>query len=151
MDALLIQPVKDKKHTLNLMPPLGLGYLASSVREEHNVNILDCVKEGLTLDSFKDYIQKNTPDIIGFTVFSCDLESVKKSIKVVKEIKPDIFTVIGGPHPSGDPQGSMSYLDSLDFGFAGEAEKEKRELTSVEQNAVAQLKIARTKAMIVKC
>jgi len=123
MDILLVQPVKDKKHTLNLMPPLGLGYLASSVRRGHNVRILDCVKEGLDMKGFKDYVARNTPDVIGFTVFSCDLENVKKSIKLVKEINPEIITVAGGPHPSGDPQRTMAYLDFLDFVFAGEAEK----------------------------
>ena len=123
MEILLVQPVKDKKHTLNLMPPLGLGYLASSVRHSHNVRILDCVKEGMDLKDFKDHVEKNIPDVIGFTVFSCDLESVKKSIKIVKEINSGIITVAGGPHPSGDPQGAMAYLDFLDFVFAGESEK----------------------------
>jgi len=123
MDILLVQPVKDKKHTLNLMPPLGLGYLASSVKRGHNVRILDCVKEGLDMTGFEDYVAKNIPDVIGFTVFSCDLENVKKSIKLVKEINPEIITVAGGPHPSGDPQKTMAYLDFLDFVFAGEAEK----------------------------
>ncbi|HAZ10409.1 MAG TPA: hypothetical protein DCY56_04810 [Candidatus Omnitrophica bacterium] len=123
MEILLVQPAKDKKHTLNLMPPLGLGYLSSTVRRSHNVKILDCVKERFDINDFKAYIAKNIPDIIGFTVFSCDLESVKKSIKAVKEINPGIITVAGGPHPSGDPHGTIVYLDSLDFVFAGEAEK----------------------------
>ncbi len=123
MEILLVQPVKDKKHTLNLMPPLGLGYLASSVRYNHNVRILDCVKEGMDVKGFKAYVEKNSPDVIGFTVFSCELENVRKSIKLVKEISPEIITVAGGPHPSGDPHGTMAYLDPLDFVFAGEAEK----------------------------
>jgi len=123
MDVLLVQPVKGKRHTLNLTPPLGLGYLASSIRKQHNVRILDCVKEGLDLDSFKTYVQNNPPDVIGFTVYSCDLENVKRSIMAVNEINPGTTTIAGGPHPSGDPEGTMLYLDSLNFAFAGESEK----------------------------
>jgi anaerobic magnesium-protoporphyrin IX monomethyl ester cyclase len=122
MKILLVQPVKDKRHTLNLMPPLGLGYLASSVRPGHDVKILDCVKENFNMAEFKVYIEKNAPDVVGFTAFSCDLDSVKKSIKVAKEINPGIITVAGGPHPSGDPEGTMRYIDFLDFVLAGEAE-----------------------------
>ena len=45
--------------------------------------------------------------------------------------------------------------DSVDYDTAivaiiRDAEEEKRELTSIERNAVAKLKIARTKAMLVK-
>ncbi|OGS44970.1 MAG: hypothetical protein A2539_04650 [Elusimicrobia bacterium RIFOXYD2_FULL_34_15] len=123
MDVLLVQPVKNKNHTINLTPPLGLGYLASSIRKQHNVRILDCVKEGLDLDSFRDYVQKNPTDVIGFNVYSCDIENVKKSIEIVNEINPDIITLAGGPHPSGDPEETMLYLDSLSFAFAGESEK----------------------------
>lgn len=122
MKILLVQPVKDKKHTLNLMPPLGLGYLASSVRNGHDVRILDCVKEGHDMDLFKSYFEKNMPDVIGFTVFSCDLESVRKSIELAKGLNPKVVTIAGGPHPSGDPAGTMGYLDRLDFAFAGESE-----------------------------
>ncbi|HAM38243.1 MAG: hypothetical protein A2474_03540 [Elusimicrobia bacterium RIFOXYC2_FULL_34_12] len=123
MNVLLVQPVKNKSHTLNLTPPLGLGYLASSIRKYHYVKILDCVKEGFNFDSFRAYVLKNPPNIIGFTVYSCDVENVKKSIKIVNEINPKIKTVVGGPHPSGDPEGTILYLDSLDFAFAGESEK----------------------------
>lgn len=122
MNVLLVQPIKQTKHVLNLMPPIGLGYLATSIRNSHNVGILDCVKEKFTLDSFRNYVKKNKPDIIGFTSFSCDLENVKKSIEVVREICSGTITVVGGSHPSCDPLGTMTYLPSLDFGFAGEGE-----------------------------
>lgn len=122
MNVLLVQPIKSTKQTLNLMPHLGLGYIATSIRERHNVKILDCVKERLNLAEFRDYIKDSKPDVLGFTAFSCDLESVKKSIIIVKEIKPDIITVVGGPHASGDPAGTFAYLTGLDYAFTGEGE-----------------------------
>ena len=122
MNVLLVQPIKEKRHTLNLMPPLGLGYVAEAIRQRHKVTILDCVKEEFSLNDFLSYLKDNKPDVIGFTVFSCDLENVRKSISLIKETFPDMLTVVGGPHPSCDPEGTFGYLDKLDFAFAGEAE-----------------------------
>ncbi|MDD5594876.1 MAG: radical SAM protein [Candidatus Omnitrophica bacterium] len=122
MDILLVAPIKDIRHTLNLLPPLGLGYLASSIKNTHHVRILDCVKDGLDLTSFREFLKKEKPQLVGFSVFSCDLENVRKSIAVVKDFDPEIITVVGGPHPSGDPKGIFDYLERLDYAFAGEAE-----------------------------
>lgn len=122
MEVLLVAPIKDARHILNLIPPLGLGYIATAAREEHNVKILDCVKEGLDSNSFLEYLRTTKPDLIGFTVFSCDLENVKKSIDLAKKVKPDIITVVGGSHVSGDPEGTFAYLENLDYAFIGEAE-----------------------------
>ncbi len=123
LNVLLVQPIKEKKHILNLMPPLGLGYLASAIRNANNVTILDCVKEGFDLKEFRDYVARNRPDVVAFTVFTCDLENVNQSIDAIKKMSPNIITIAGGPHPSGDPSGTLAHLRSLDYAFAGEAEK----------------------------
>ena len=122
MKILLVQPVKEKKHVLNLMPHLGLGYLATSLRKKFSVQILDCVKENFNFDDFSTFVKKSQPDVVGFTMFSCDSESVKQCIDIVKHINPNIVTVVGGPHPSGDPCGTLEYLPETDFAFKGEAE-----------------------------
>lgn len=122
MKILLVQSIKDKKRVLNLMPHLGLGYLATSLREKGTVQILDCVKEKFDFDDFAFFIKKNQPTVVGFTMFSCDSESVKQGIEIVKRINPNIVTVVGGPHPSGDSHGTMKYLPEVDFAFKGEAE-----------------------------
>lgn len=122
MKILLVQPIKDKRRVLNLMPNLGLGYLATSLRKKFTVQILDCVKENIDFDAFAHFIKKNQFDVIGFTMFSCDIESIRQSIKIVKDINPKIVVVVGGPHPSGDPNGTMKYLSEADFAFKGEAE-----------------------------
>ena len=122
MKILLVFPIRSKNRTINLVPPLGLGYIATALLGKgHEVNILDCVKEGFDLASFKKYIEDYNPDVVGFTVFSSDLESVKESLNIVKGINPLIITIVGGLHPSGDPHGVLGYLPA-DFGFSGEGE-----------------------------
>jgi anaerobic magnesium-protoporphyrin IX monomethyl ester cyclase len=91
-------------------------------QEEHSVTIMNCIKEQMTYDGFYKHISREKYDVIGFQMFSYDLNSVKKHLKIVREILPSSVTVAGGPHPSGDPEGTLLSLEQLDFAFQGEAE-----------------------------
>ena len=46
---LLVRPISEK--ATNIMPLLGLGYLAGALKE-HEVEYLDCVKEKMGFDKF---------------------------------------------------------------------------------------------------
>jgi radical SAM superfamily enzyme YgiQ (UPF0313 family) len=120
MKILLTNPIN---RSYVVMPSLGLGYLAAVLREEgHEVSILDCIKERMSYEDFAVYILREQFDVIGFQVFSYDLTTVKKHLSLVRRHSPGTVTIAGGPHPSGDPRGTMSLLDDLDFAFRGEAE-----------------------------
>lgn len=121
MKILLVNPIN---RTYVIMPSLGLGYLASTVRNRHSVTILDCKKEKMTYRNFSDYIKDNEFDLIGFQFFSYDVNSVKRHIEIIKEIKHKrrITIIAGGPHPSGLPDATLDYLPDLDFAFKGESE-----------------------------
>tara|TARA_B100000315_G_C14566687_1_gene583320 strand:+ start:841 stop:2235 length:1395 start_codon:yes stop_codon:yes gene_type:complete len=121
MRVLLVSPIKDVP--LAEAPPMGLGYLATSLkRNGYDVNILDCSREKMNFDDFKRYISSSNYDVIGFTVFSDALVNVKKSIEIIKKIKPDTLTIVGGPHPSAAPEHTLTYLEACDYAFRGEAE-----------------------------
>ncbi|MFH1772681.1 MAG: radical SAM protein [Candidatus Omnitrophota bacterium] len=119
--VLLVLPVS---HTHYVVPPIGLGYIASSLRREgfNNIRILDCVKEKMSFDNFFSYFSENKPEIAGFQVFSYDFNSVKRSIGLIKKISPKTKIVIGGPHVSATKGDSLYDLEGADFGFVGEAE-----------------------------
>ena len=104
--------------------PLGLGYLSTALaRKGYSVRIIDCVKEKMDIYEFKVFLRSIAPpDFIGFTVVSAALKSVKRHLSIVSELYPATVTVIGGPHPTGAPKASLSYLREADFGFVGEAE-----------------------------
>jgi radical SAM superfamily enzyme YgiQ (UPF0313 family) len=105
------------------MPSLGLGYLAAVASDAgHDVTVLNCVKERLDANGFTAYLQLSQFDVIGFQVFSYDLNVVHKLLEIVRAVQPKAVTVAGGPHPSGDPLGVLSFLGELDYAFAGEAE-----------------------------
>ena len=113
MKILLVRPISEKAS--NVMPLLGLGYLAYALRK-HNVIYLDCVKEKMDLNRWYDYLKNNKFDYIGFQVFSCDVSSVLKMIESIKETK----IIVGGPHISGKPDFVLH--ERIDYGFIGEAE-----------------------------
>ncbi len=120
MKILLVNPIN---RSYVVMPSLGLGYLAAVARDSgHDVTILNCLKEGLTYDEFGTRVARGGYDVVGFQLFSYDLNSLKKHLAAVRSARPEAVTVAGGAHPSGDPRGTLEYLADLDFAFAGEAE-----------------------------
>ena len=104
-------------------PNLGLGYLSAALEKSgHKTAVLICNKERISYKKFRKYIVTSNFDIVGFQVFSLDLNHTRQYLQIIKNISPRIITVVGGPHPSGDPVGTMHYLANADFGFKGEAE-----------------------------
>ncbi len=120
MKILLLNPIN---RSYVIMPSLGLGYLTSCLsRYGHDVRILNCLRERITYDGFGEYIERTHFDLIGFQVYSYDLNSVKRHLAIIRQRSKGTLVVVGGPHPSGDPRGTMQYLDGIDFAFQGEAE-----------------------------
>lgn len=119
MKLLLVKPFAK---SYLVVPPIGLGYLATATRSKHDVTILDCVRDKVNDRLFKQYLNNHKFDVIGFQTYSFDVSQVQKSMRVVKKSNPGIVTLIGGPHPSSLPEDSMVYFKDADYGFRGEAE-----------------------------
>lgn len=82
--------------------PLGLGYLSSSLKRRHKVDIYDYNGCGFdrSLSSFFGSIKQSKPDIAGVSFNSFNRWGAYKIIKGVKKISKDIIVVLGGVHPS---------------------------------------------------
>lgn len=120
MKILLVKPYNLSDH---IQPSLGLGYLATAVRNKSEVKILDCIKENINVNRFGAIIKNYKPDVVGFQCYTFDLNFVKKALEIVKAIDNHIFTLVGGPHPSALPESTMRFFgNSLDFCFRGESE-----------------------------
>lgn len=120
MKVLLVRPISD---TYIISPPIGLGYLATALRKaNHDPRILDCTKAKFGFRDFEEFIRKDGPDVVGFQVWSCDAENVKKCLRIVRSIDPKIVTIIGGAHPSGVCEESLDFFKDADYGFKGEGE-----------------------------
>lgn len=138
MKVLLVKPYNVSDH---IQPSLGLGYLATSIRSEHEVKILDCIKEGITVDKLESIIKSYKPDVLGLQCYTFDLGFVKDAFDTAKRLNKNIVTVTGGAHPSAAPEAMMELSsDTLDFLFVGEAEIGLRQLLGSLQKGEKDLK-----------
>ena len=118
MKVLLVKPYNLSDH---IQPSLGLGYLASAIRKDHNVEILDCIKEGVKPRLFANFLEKRKPDVVGIQCYTYDLYNIKEMLASCR--KYSVTTVLGGPHPTAEPSRTMEFFGGdLDFLFKGEAE-----------------------------
>ena len=122
MKVLLVKPILEKHRTWHYSPPLGLGYLATAIRKEHDVEILDSINEDMTFERFERLIKEKKPDVVGFMFFTCETDSVVRSLQIIKNVKPDTVTVVGGPHPSCMPQETLERIPEIDYVFVSEGE-----------------------------
>jgi len=119
MKTLLVKPISNI-HVIS--PPLSLAYLASSLKKEKlKVKILDCLLRKFSYEDFRNYLQKNKPDVVGFTAFTLEFPIVLKMARIAKSTNKEIKVVVGGPHVSNHPQELKN--KEIDFIFRAEAEK----------------------------
>jgi radical SAM superfamily enzyme YgiQ (UPF0313 family) len=122
MKVLLINPLTLEDNMVNITPNLGLGYIAAALRNNgFDVEIWDGVKKHMTKKKLQDRLRISDYDVVGFQAYTRSVKEVQESLEIVKSHNPKTITVIGGPHPSGDPVGSLMYLKT-DYAFRGEAE-----------------------------
>jgi anaerobic magnesium-protoporphyrin IX monomethyl ester cyclase len=120
------QPHRD--NSIFRFPPLGLGYLASSLKQHGvSVDLVDCTF--LTQKQAVEEIRRSNPQIIGFySMFSMK----KTSLQLAQLFRDNCdLLVVGGPMPTLDPTG---FLDVFDVAVIGEGEETIVELANcVEQ------------------
>lgn len=122
MKIVLVNPYcPDSDH---IQPPLGLGYLATSLRKQSiEVLLLDANKEKLKTTDLIKFINKEKPDFVGFQLYSLNVPQVKEALLAIKKTNTKIKTIVGGPHPSALPHEIFNLMgESLDYAFTGEAE-----------------------------
>jgi radical SAM superfamily enzyme YgiQ (UPF0313 family) len=111
-------------HTHYVVPPIGLGYLATALRHDgfKNIKILDCLKEGITTSSFGKSLSLLKPRVVGFQVYSYDVNYVMECITITKRVLPDSVIILGGPHVSATQRVALMEIPNADFALIGEGE-----------------------------
>lgn len=122
MKKLKILLMKPYSESDELIPPFSLGYLATAVRKNHDVEILDGIKENLTSEKFENILKEKKFDVIGIQIFTFHIVQTREYIKIIKKVLPEAKIILGGPHPSCSPQNIFELFPDLDWAFKGEAE-----------------------------
>jgi len=137
---------------INPLPPMGLGYLASIVREIGiEVKILDCLargwnheeelddqlaRVGLSNADIKQFIEEFNPDLIGINCqFSRQYKVYHEMLSLIKKVQPRCITICGGAHVTVCPEEVLND-PYCDFILLGEAEDSFRDfITRFNQGA----------------
>ncbi|MFH1414139.1 MAG: radical SAM protein [Candidatus Omnitrophota bacterium] len=151
-NVLLIHPptVTEKRfYTKMVSLPLGIAYIASVLKDDYHISILDATVEGynkeitieenrgffrfgLDYGEIKKKIEELSPDLVGIScMLSLQYPSVRKICRDVKDINKGIQVLLGGPYPSYYATEIMSRNRDVDFIVRGEGEYATRDLLSV--------------------
>ncbi|RLE49825.1 MAG: B12-binding domain-containing radical SAM protein [Candidatus Methanomethylicota archaeon] len=117
-------------------PPLGLAYLAAVLEKNgYDVKILDAPVLDYTFEDVKREVRSYDPDVVGVTSTTPTIYDAIRTVNAAKEAKPEVFTIIGGPHPTFMPEETLSMSPKLDAVAIGEGEMTLLELVkSLENN-----------------
>jgi anaerobic magnesium-protoporphyrin IX monomethyl ester cyclase len=109
--------------------PLGLAYLgAVAEKAGHQVTVVDCQAEKLTVDSFRSRIAQVPSDVVGVTSTTLLYNSAKGILEAAKQAHPNAVTMMGGSHASFWDENALSECPSIDVVVRREGEMTLLEL-----------------------
>ena len=72
-------------------------------------------------DHFREILAERNPDVVGVTMMSVDYNPARQAVAIAKEVKPEIITIIGGPHVTISLEDSLR-IPHVDYLVTGEGE-----------------------------
>jgi anaerobic magnesium-protoporphyrin IX monomethyl ester cyclase len=128
--VLLIYPYFNPRNNRSIFrfPPLGLGYIASGLRNEgYDVDILDCTF--MTRNEALKRAKEARADVVG--IYSM-VSMRQDSIKFAEYLRDSCGLIVaGGPLPSCDP---VSFMNDFDMVVRGEGENSMLDILRVYKN-----------------
>lgn len=124
------------------MPPLWVGYLGGVLKDMGQAyTVIDAVGEGLNQKwdysggawrglSFKEILERlpEDADVIATScMFTSSWPLVRDFLKVLKQERPNALLVVGGEHPSAQPEDVLAQT-GVDLVVIGEGEATAREM-----------------------
>jgi anaerobic magnesium-protoporphyrin IX monomethyl ester cyclase len=113
----------------NAWPPLGILYCATVLANEgFDVSVLDQAAKSFSTNQAVDWVKKEDPDILGFSVLSNSLKEAEKIAGLVKKENPNIYVVLGNYHPTFNAERILKKYPDVDVIVRGEGEYTSLEL-----------------------
>ncbi len=123
----------------NYMPPLGLMSIAATLRlHGYNVRIIDLSVRNYQTEEINAIIESMNPIMIGFSVYTENVDATFNMCKYFKRRYPGIFIALGGPHPTLEPEYCMRrrYVDFIDTGDGEQSQLELLEAIRTDQKLI---------------
>ncbi len=113
-------------------PPLGLTYIAAACEASGaDVTILDYIVRGYSDQKLVTEIDALAPDVVGINSVTLNFKKAAAILRAVKQARPDIITLFGGPHVSFDSKKTLAAHPEIDIIVKGEGEATIAELLPV--------------------
>jgi radical SAM superfamily enzyme YgiQ (UPF0313 family) len=109
-------------------PPLGLAYIASMLRQSHEVKIVDSNILNYAIGDVERELRSFNPDVVGITSVTPSIYEAYKVAETAKKVREDCKVVFGGPHATFMPRQTMDECKYIDIIVRGEGEETTREL-----------------------
>jgi len=109
-------------------PPLGLAYIASMLKQNHDVKIIDSNILSYTLEDVERELRSFNPDIVGITSVTPSIYEAYKVAKTAKKVNENCTVVLGGPHATFMSRQTLKECEHIDIIVKGEGEETTKEL-----------------------
>ena len=118
--VLLIKPRLLNIEYTGITHPLGLMYIGATLKKAgHEPKIHDCAPDHKDLHLLQRTLRDWKPDFIGISIIITELEEMKKIMRIIRKILPEVPVTFGGPWPTANPEESIKILGA-DFVVLGE-------------------------------
>jgi radical SAM superfamily enzyme YgiQ (UPF0313 family) len=123
--------VRESRKSIASWPPLGILYLAAVLKERGiEVSALDQPAKGFTVEETVNWVEKENPDILGFSTFASSGRTAALISNKVKDKNPNITTVFGNYYATFNPERILRKYPSVDIIVRGEGENTTLELVN---------------------
>jgi anaerobic magnesium-protoporphyrin IX monomethyl ester cyclase len=142
MEILLVNPPARHKQVGSFaVPPLGLAYIAASLRQAgYRVKIKDALAEGMNFSDLRNFIKEIRPDVLGLSSMTPIIDTTFATIELARPYVSKI--IVGGPHVSVWKQEIFRQCSAIDFGVVGEGEQTIVELMQNLEDGVSPISVS---------
>lgn len=120
--VLLVNPPYTGFLGMAYTPPVGLGYIAESLKANGiDYDVIDmCL--GYTERDLLQKVREYNPDCLGISMLTRDYKASYNLINAVRREVPNIGIVAGGPHISTQRENVLQQCPTIDYGVVKEGE-----------------------------
>ncbi len=99
----------------------GLASISAAAKAQgFEVDLID-LRALRDWDHFRQEFEARDPDVVGIGMMSVDYNPTRQALEIVKEIKPETVTIVGGPHVTLALDDSLR-MPNVDYLVTHEAE-----------------------------
>jgi radical SAM superfamily enzyme YgiQ (UPF0313 family) len=126
---------REERLAIASFPPLGILYLATILRERGvEVSVLDQAAKGFTAEQTVKWIERESPDIVGFSALSSSGQMAAMINGKIKERNPNIVSIFGNHYATFNSERILRKYPSIDIVVRGEGEDTVPELINCLSN-----------------